>query len=174
MTESSLANQLEAVLFVATEPLSEAQLATACEVEIADAQKALATLATQLASTGLRLSQLRGHYQLVTTPDAAPIVRRYLQQESRNELSRPALETLAIVAYQGPLTKQQIEAVRGVSSETMLRNLASRGLIVEAGRRKTEPGRPIEYAVSHAFLRHFGLTSPADLPPIPQETADEN
>jgi segregation and condensation protein B len=100
------------------------------------------------------------------------LVRRFLQEETNSELSKPALETLAIVAYRGPVTKSQIEAIRGVASETMLRNLLARGLILEAGKSQ-EPGRPIRYAISHSFLQHFGLTSAAELPPLPG-AANEN
>ena len=77
------------------------------------------------------------------------------------------------MAYKGPLTKTAIEDIRGVASDTMIRNLLARGLIVEAGR-SSEPGRPQLYAVSHTFLQHFGLTSSAELPPLPEAPADAN
>jgi segregation and condensation protein B len=115
---------------------------------------------------GLRLSEHDGHYQLMSAPDTSAVVRRFLELETKTELSQPALETLAVVAYRGPITKSQIEAVRGVAVDTVLRNLLTRGLITEAGK-SPEPGRPLRYAVSHRFLHHFGLTSLADLPPLP-------
>jgi segregation and condensation protein B len=172
MAELSLSSRLGAVLFVASEPLSLPRLAGATEADEADVAQALTALQVALEPAGLALAEHQGTYRLVTLPAAAAVVRRFLQDESRSELSRPALETLAIVAYRGPITKAGIEAVRGVASDTMVRNLLARGLITEAGK-STEPGHPLQYAVSHAFLQHFGLTSTADLPPLPDAPAGE-
>jgi segregation and condensation protein B len=165
---SHLVRQLEALLFVASEPITATHLAKAIGADAATVTAALETLGTILKDGGLRLSVLDGKYRLVTAPDTADIVRTFLQAEAKADLSRAALETLAIIAYRGPLTKTAIEQVRGVASDTMLRNLAARGLISEAGK-SPEPGRPALYAVSHTFLQHFGFTSPADLPPVPTE-----
>jgi segregation and condensation protein B len=172
MSEPSLALSLQAILFVAPGPLTVAQLAEAAGHPAEDVEHELADLATAMQDGGIRLSQLHGQYRLVSAPEAAQLVRRFLQEETNSELSKPALETLAIVAYRGPVTKSQIEAIRGVASETMLRNLLARGLILEAGKSQ-EPGRPMRYAISHSFLQHFGLTSAAELPPLP-EAANEN
>lgn len=165
MSKPDLAAQLEALLFVANEPLPLARLAELTETEPDAVQAALAQLTANRTSSGLRLTELGGAYQLVTAPTADDTVRRYLEAETRTDLSRAALETLAIVAYRGPLTRAQLDEVRGVASDTMIRNLLQRGLITEAGR-TDEPGRPQLYTVSHAFLRHFGLSSLADLPPL--------
>jgi segregation and condensation protein B len=171
MTETtSLARALEAVLFVAHEPISLAHLAAALDCTEADLRPLLISLQSDLASRGWRLSVLHSQYQLVTAPEADAVVRRYLQTESRSELSKAALETLAIIAYRGPLTRSQLEELRGVSSETMLRNLLQRELIQEAGP-AAEPGRPMRYQVSQAFLRHFGLESLDHLPPLPKPEA---
>ena len=167
MPELSLSARLQAVLFVATEPLSAERLAEITESTAEEAAAALAGLARGLKGAGLRLSELDGKYRLVTAPEAAATVRRFLQSESNSDLTRPAMETLAIVAYRGPITKSGIEAIRGVSSDTMLRNLLSRGLISESGK-SDEPGRPALYSISHTFMQHFGLTSPRDLPPLPE------
>lgn len=167
MSKLDLAANLQAVLFVATEPLSVERLAQITEATAEATVAALAALAGELEHGGLRISELDGQYRLVTAPETAPTIRRFLQSETNSDLSRPALETLAIVAYRGPITKSGIEAIRGVSSDTMLRNLLSRGLINEAGK-SDEPGRPPLYAISHAFMQHFGLTSPQDLPPVPE------
>lgn len=172
MSEFSLDSILEAILFVASEPLSDTALAAASARPVAEVTAALATLAARL-SGGIRLSEVGGTYRLVTAPEAVGMVGAFLADTNRQDLSRPALETLAIVAYKGPLTKSQIETVRGVASETMLRNLLARGLIMEAGR-SSEPGRPQLFAVSHTFLAHFGLTSASDLPPLPEEAVHEN
>jgi segregation and condensation protein B len=173
MAELALDAVLEALLFTATEPLSIAQLAAAAgDVPAADVRAALEILEARL-QAGIRLSAADGSYRLVTAPEAAKLVQNYLDDSQRQDLSRPAMETLAIVAYKGPLTKSQIEAIRGVSSEAMLRGLLGRGLITEAGR-SSEPGRPQLYGVSHAFLQHFGLTSAKDLPPLPKTVPDED
>lgn len=167
MSKLSLAAQLQAVLFVATEPLSIERLAETADTTTELAKAALEELSLQLELSGLRMSELHGQYRLVTAPDAATIIRRFLLSETNSDLTRPALETLAIVAYRGPITKSGIEAIRGVSSDTMIRNLLSRGLISESGK-SDEPGRPPLYTISHTFMQHFGLTSLQDLPPVPE------
>ena len=90
-----------------------------------------------------------------------------LQEDTNSELTKPALETLAIVAYRGPITKSGIDELRGVASDAMVRNLLARGLIQEAGA-ADEPGRPQRFTVSHNFMQHFGLLGLEDLPPIPE------
>ena len=165
--ELDLPAHLQAIMFVATEPLSVKRLAEITESTPEATTEALSYLESELENTGLRLIVLDDQYRLVTAPDAAATIRRFLQSETSSELSRPALETLAIVAYRGPITKSGIESIRGVSSDTMIRNLLSRGLIAESGK-SNEPGRPTLYAISHTFMQHFGLTSQQDLPPLPE------
>jgi segregation and condensation protein B len=160
---------IEAILFTASEPLSTAKLGKLTGTTTADVEAALANITGRL-SGGIRLAEAGGTYRLVTAPEAAAAVGQFLEDTSRQDLSRPALETLAIVAYKGPITKSAIESVRGVASEAMIRNLLARGLIVEAGH-STEPGRPLQYAVSHSFLQHFGLTDHTQLPPLPQDAS---
>lgn len=169
MPSAPLDAQLEALLFVASAPLSVEQLADTVGTSENDVQAGLKTLEQRLLTGGLRLSHIHDSYRLVTAPASANIIRQFLREETKSELTRPALETLAIIAYRGPLTKTAIEQLRGVASDTMLRNLLTRGLITEAGR-STETGRPLLYSVSHTFLQHFGLTSPADLPALTPDT----
>ncbi len=166
MTEPTLDVTIEAILFVAGEPLSAARLSQILEAPGEDVEAALATLKTRLGEGGVRLAENHGTFRLVTAPDTAATVAKFLDDSGRQDLSRPALETLAIVAYRGPLTKSAVEQIRGVDSAAMLRNLIARGLVTEAGR-SPEAGRPQLYAVSHSFLAHFGLTGAADLPPLP-------
>jgi segregation and condensation protein B len=173
MPDPTLEMRLQAILFVAAGPLSLAELTEATSEPGDAVSQSLDLLETSMQSGGVRLSRLDGQFRLVTAPEVASIVRKYLQDESSSDLSKPALETLAIVAYRGPLTKSAIETIRGVASDTMLRNLLARGLINEAGKSR-EPGRPVLYAISHAFLQHFGLTNSAELPAIPDEAAHEN
>jgi segregation and condensation protein B len=165
----SVTLQLEALLFVANEPLSSSRLADLTGADETTVRRSLTDISAHLDSRGWRLACLDDRYQLVTAPEADVTIRQYLQAETRTELSRAALETLAIIAYRGPITRLALEEIRGVASDTMLRNLLQRGLITEAGR-STEPGRPVRYNVSHGFLQHLGLTSLADLPPLPETT----
>jgi segregation and condensation protein B len=167
MPEPSLEMLLQAILFVASGPLSVDQLAQATGSSPESTQTSLNALETSMQTGGIQLSHLDGQYRLVTAPEAASTVRKFLQEESSSDLSKPALETLAIVAYRGPLTKPAIEAIRGVASDAMLRNLLARDLIMEAGRGQ-EPGKPVLYSISHAFLQHFGLTNRLQLPAIPE------
>jgi len=171
MPDIALETILEAILFTANEPLSVTRLARASGEPPEAVQTALESLERRL-TRGIRLAHAAGSYRLVTAPETAAVVKTFLEDTSRQDLTRPALETLAIIAYRGPVTKTQVEQIRGVASEAMLRNLLGRGLITEAGR-SAEPGRPQAYVISHAFLQHFGLTSTSDLPPLP-EGAGEN
>ncbi|HSX01075.1 MAG TPA: SMC-Scp complex subunit ScpB [Candidatus Saccharimonas sp.] len=169
MSKLSLIDQLEALLFVANDPLTIERLAALTSSTEAEVATALTELGQRLGE-GLQLMQHEGTYRLVTAPAADTVVRQYLEAETRTELSRPALETLAIIAYRGPLTKAQLDELRGVASDAMLRNLLQRGLISEQGPAKA-PGRPMRYGVSHAFLEHFGLSSLAELPPLEEPKA---
>lgn len=114
---------------------------------------------------GLQVQQVAGGYQLTTRPEFAPYVSRLLGLERREPLSRASLETLAIVAYRQPVTRAEVEAVRGVRCEHVLERLTELELIREIGRRPTV-GRPILYGTTEAFLRHFGLKDLSDLPPL--------
>jgi segregation and condensation protein B len=102
---------------------------------------------------------------MVTAPEAAPHIERFLDLELSSKLSAPALETLAIVAYQQPVTRAEMEAVRGVNCDSVLRTLLSKGLIEEVGR-LPQAGRPIVYGTTFEFLQHFGLQDLAELPPL--------
>ena len=102
---------------------------------------------------------------MTTAPEMAEIVERFLGLEATSRLSRAALETLAIVAYQQPVTRPYIEGVRGVSSDGVMKSLLSKGLVQEVGRAEG-PGRPILYGTAPDFLQHFGLNSLTELPPL--------
>ncbi|MBW4061923.1 SMC-Scp complex subunit ScpB [Candidatus Saccharibacteria bacterium] len=162
---SELAASIEAILFVSAEPLGLPSLIAATEAGEEDVLAAVDELGRSLIGTGLLLQSHNQQWQLVTAPVAASAIKRYLSAESRSDLSRAALETLAMIAYRGPITRTQIDELRGVGSDSMLRGLLQRGLITEAGRAH-DVGRPMQYAVSHRFLEHVGLASLADLPPL--------
>jgi segregation and condensation protein B len=170
---SKLSDRLLALLFTASEPVTAVQLAAALDIAANDAASELATLTSSLAGGPLRLTYHHDRYRLVTAPEYSDDIRRFLVAEAKTELSRPAMETLAIIAYQGPVTKAAIDQLRGVASDTMLRNLLQRNLIVEQGT-ADEPGHPQLYAVSHTFLGQVGLTSLAELPPLPNVETNSN
>jgi segregation and condensation protein B len=179
MTESlfpldgSLERTLESLLFVAPEPLSVIVLGKILELPALDVELALRSLAGQFACRGVRLQEHNGHWEMVSAPESAPFVEKLLGLPSTTKLSPAALETLAIVAYHQPITKGQIEAVRGVDSSGVLNTLQARGLIVDKGRLETV-GHPILYGTSAEFLRHFGLQRIEELPePEPPAVDDE-
>jgi len=161
--------RIEAILFVAAGPISTSQLVTTLDVPLRVIDNNLEALERRLASEsqphGLRLQRHHGRVQLTTSPDMAIYVERFLGLETSNKLSRAALETLAIVAYQQPVTRPEIDAVRGVSSDGVLKNLLSKGLVQEIGRAE-RPGRPILFTTTSDFLQHFGLNSLEELPPL--------
>lgn len=171
--ELPLLSTLESLLFVADEPVEPARLAQALRRPVAEVNAALARLRAEYAShnRGVRLQERNGKVQLVTNPAAAQAVEDFLSLDLTTRLSGPALETLAIVAYRQPVTRVQIEAVRGVDCSGMIRKLEQHGLVEEVGRMET-PGRPILYGVTDRFLQHFGLTRLDELPALPELDAD--
>lgn len=126
----------------------------------------------QKTSHGICILDLNGSYQMCTKLEWAEKVKQALEMKRNTPLSQAAMETLAVIAYNEPVTKSFIEQVRGVDSSGIVNNLAEKGLIEEAGRLEL-PGRPIAYRTSANFLRSFQLTSLADLPPIPEEKNEE-
>ncbi len=161
---------LENLLFVADEAVTIARLAEATETSIEQIEAALATLNAQGNGRGLRLQRKGERVQLSTHPDAAPAIERFLGLEATSKLSAAALETLAVIAYQQPCTRAQIEGVRGVNCDSVLKNLLSKGLVEELGRLETV-GHPILYGTTFEFLQHFGLANLSELPPLlPPET----
>ena len=177
MTESNdslapLAAKLEALLFVAAEPVTNQQLAAALETTTTAVEQGLRALDEILASRGLRLQRHGGRVQMTSAPEHAELIERFLGLEATTRLSRAALETLSIIAYQQPVTRPQVDAVRGVNSDGMLKSLLSKGLIMESGR-ADGPGRPILYSTTPEFLQHFGLNSIRDLPQLELTVEDE-
>jgi segregation and condensation protein B len=161
--------RIEALLFVAAGGVPLPQLANALDLPLRDVEKHLDILEKRLASDqephGLRIQRHHGRVQLTTSPDTAADVERFLGLEASSRLSRAALETLAIIAYQQPVTRPEIDAVRGVSSDGVLKSLLSKGLVQEVGRAE-RPGRPIIYMTTSDFLQYFGLNSLEELPPL--------
>ena len=173
--ELPLSVKIEAMLFVAPQPVTTAQLATVLDVAPSVVERGLNELDASLATRGLRLQRHAGRFQLTTAPQLTELIERFLGLESTTHLSRAALETLAIVAYQQPVTRPQIDSIRGVNSDSMMKSLLSKGLILESGR-ADGPGRPILYSTTPEFLQHFGLNSILEMPSLahPEEEGDNH
>jgi segregation and condensation protein B len=173
--ELPLSTKLEAMLFVAGEPVTTSQLATALDVAPSVIERGLNELDASLSTRGLRLQRHAGRVQLTTAPQLAELIERFLGLEATSHLSRAALETLAIIAYQQPVTRPQIDSIRGVNSDSMMKSLLHKGLILESGR-ADGPGRPILYSTTPEFLQHFGLNSILEMPSLakPEEEADNH
>ncbi len=169
-TPLNLSALIEALLFVAPDPVSYSQLATTLGVSSRRVKEEVKNLEKRYQEGGIRVQRLRERVQLVSAPEAAPWVEHFLGLEATSRLSRAALETLAIAAYKQPVTRPEIDAIRGVNSDGVIRTLLSKGLIQEVGRADS-PGRPILYSTTSDFLSYFGLTSLEELPPLNLEEA---
>ncbi len=173
LAELSLAAKIEAMLFVSAEPVPVAQLSQALDITASVVERGLKELDELLSVRGLRLQRNAGRVQLTTAPELAPLVELFLGLEATTHLSRAALETLAIIAYQQPCTRPHVDSIRGVNSDGMLKSLLSKGLIQESGR-TDGPGRPILYSTTPEFLQHFGLGSIVELPPLAVTAEPDN
>jgi segregation and condensation protein B len=160
--------RLEALLFISARPVSVQQLAGILELSTREVEQLIQQLEGQYQARGFRVQQSNAGYQLVSAPQAAADIERFLGLEEITRLSRAALEVLAIIAYQQPITRPQIDSIRGVNSDSVLRTLLRHGLIEEVGRSEG-PGRPFLYTTTTDFLSYFGLQSLQDLPPLQTE-----
>lgn len=167
MEQKKLGCIIEAILFVAGEPVNLTDLAHALDLTVSELVQELDALKEEYdrGARGMRLNRFGESVQLSTRPEYAPYIERLLQPVQKQSLSQAAMETLSIVAYRQPVTKTEIEAVRGVKCDYSVQSLLNKGLIEEAGRKETL-GRPILYATTEAFLRHFGIESLNDLPDL--------
>ena len=164
---SNLRCTIEALLFVANEALSIKELARLTHGSEVDVAAALQQVEADFAERGVVLREIAGGYRFATAALARDAVEAYLLPP-KTSLSTPALETLAIVAYSQPVTRGEIEAIRGVSADSVISTLLDRRLILEAGR-KDVVGRPLLYKTTPEFLESFGLRSLDDLPPLELE-----
>lgn len=174
VSELTLSARLEALLFVAPGALTPQQLAAALDVPTREVEQALVVLENEFLQRGLRLQRHQGRFQLTSAPESAPDIERLLGLDASSRLSRAALESLTIIAYLQPVTRPQLDALRGVNSDGVIKSLLSKGLLQEVGRAEG-PGRPILYATTPEFLQHFGLSSLKELPPLEdssKETAE--
>ncbi|KYD25074.1 SMC-Scp complex subunit ScpB [Geobacillus sp. FSL W8-0032] len=166
---------VEALLFAAgDEGLSLAQIAAVLEIDEAEAKAVLAKLQEdcEREERGIQLIELGGVFLLATKKEHAPYLKRLVEAPGASPLSQAALETLAIIAYRQPITRAEIEEIRGVKSDKPLQTLMARALIKEVGRAEGT-GRPILYGTTAEFLDYFGLKTLEELPPLP-EWADDH
>jgi len=162
---------IEAILFASGEPVETAKIAESLNLEYDVVHKLLKNMQDKYDKdeSGIDLVEISDSFQLCTKPCHAEYIKKALEIKRNVPLSQAAMEILAIIAYNQPVTKSFIEQIRGVDSSQTVNSLAEKGLVEEAGRLDV-PGRPISYKTTIGFLRNFGLKSLADLPPIPDES----
>ena len=165
----SLKGRIEAILFVAGEAVSLKDMAKALAVGEKELKTALEEIGSEYdyEQRGFMLKRFGDKVQLATRPLYAEDVLRLLQPVQQQSLSQAAMETLAVVAYKQPVTRAEVEQIRGVKCDYSLQSLTAKGLIAEAGRKDTI-GRPILYATTDTFLSHFDIATLEDLPPLPE------
>ena len=170
MDDQNLKSMIESILFIAEEPVSIRELKNITQKSLNEIRAQLTQIKEDLGERGFNLIEKDNQYQLVSNPKNSEIVAKFFNTELRKDLSQAALEILSIISYKQPVTRVEIDRIRGVHSGESVRNLAVRGLIEEVGRKDT-PGCPILYGTTMNFLKHLGLASSKDLPQI--ETISE-
>ena len=172
--KSDILAEIEALLFVSSGLVSVYQLSRALEITESEVESCLVDLEThyRLDGHGLRLMRVKTRVQLTTASTLSETVENFLGLETTSTLSQAALESLAIVAYKQPITRPEVDVIRGVNSDSVMRTLLSKGLIEELGRADS-PGRPIYYGTSSEFLQYFGLETIESLPFIDFEELEE-
>lgn len=173
-TKQQLTGAIEALLFVTDEPVGVLTFADILQIEPAVVQDALLSLqqSFEQENRGIQLREVAGGWRLYTHPQYHDLIERYILSWDTRKLSQAALETLAVVAYCQPITRNGIASVRGVNSDSSVNSLVEKGLLREAGTQDS-PGNPVLYATTRTFLEKFGLRSVADLPPLESFASDE-
>jgi len=162
----TLRSRVESILFVASEPVSENELCEVTGADVSDIQAAIAELKESRSDSGLALREVGGGYRLTSNPDCRADVERFLLPP-KTHMSPASMETLAIVAYLQPVTRAEIESIRGVNVDGVMATLEQRRFVKELGRKEVV-GRPIIYGTTGFFLEAFGLRSLDELPPPPE------
>lgn len=158
---------IEALLFIAGEAVPLSTIAQTIELDKATTKAIIKTLAEKYEKEkrGLRIIEIENAYQMCTAAECFEFIRNMYKSPKRQGMTQALLETLAIIAYKQPITKSQIEEIRGVSAEHAVNKLVEKKLICEAGRLNV-PGKPILFATTEEFLRYFGFKSIKELPPL--------
>ena len=170
MTEKEYRSSIEAILFAAGDPVDIKRLSEALELPESAVQTQLNILIDEYAAMerGITIIQLNDSYQMVSVKQFAPQVRKAMDLRRNIPLSQAAMEVLAVIAYNQPVTKSFVEQVRGVDCSGVIGSLTTKGLIEEKGRLEL-PGRPLLYGTTDHFLRCFSIRSLDELPPIPKD-----
>ena len=165
---------LEGLLFASDEPLPTERLCHVLELPTDTIAALVVELRDEYVARqrALTILEVAGGYQMATVPDVAPWIRKCYRQSHQERLSKPALETLAIIAYKQPLTRAEMEAIRGVNVDGVVQTLLEKNLIRIMGRKET-PGRPVLYGTTKEFLQYFGLNSLMDLPKLAEVTPEQ-
>lgn len=173
MDRLELKHAIEGLLFASEKPLDAEEINLAFErsLEVSEIRSLLQELKNEYETQGrgFHLCEIAEGYQLLTAPGLAPILRRFYQAREKRKLSQASLETLSVVAYRQPVTRAEIEFIRGVNVDGALKTLLEKGLVRITGR-KDMPGRPMLYGTTSEFLEHFGLKSLEELPTLKEFT----
>lgn len=163
----SLKSGIEALLFASGEPLTAKELSIYLEEELKIIENTIQEMIEEydIQERGIKLISIKGSYQLVTKSENSTYIQKLLKKSKRQSLSQASLESLSIIAYQQPITRIDIDEIRGVKSESALQRLLERDLIKEVGRLEV-PGRPILYGTTEEFLRQFGIKDLNQLPSL--------
>jgi segregation and condensation protein B len=159
---------IESILLVAEKPVSARELSSCTGAMASEVQKSLAELISDYKDRGIKIIKKGDYFSLVTDPENGEAVSKFLNEELRHDLSEAAIETLSIITYKQPVTRIEVEDIRGVATDQILRNLMMRGLISEVGR-KDAPGRPILYGTTMEFLQYFGFNHEDEIPKFKEE-----
>lgn len=173
MSDKVLRGTLEALLFVTDEPLPAARVARLLEMTDAEVTGALEELAAEYAADerGFQLREVAGGWRLYTHPAYHPVIERMVLSWDTRRLSQAALEALAVIAYHQPVTRQGVNAVRGVNSEAVISSLVEKGLVREVGKDRAQ-GNAVIYGTTRTFLEKFGLKDINELPPLDEFAPD--
>ena len=172
---NNLHQQIESLLFIAGKPLSYKKIAETVDVQVnvPDIKKAVEELSElyKKQNRGLQIAVIDDKAQMVTHKDTASVAQKFSKEEMQGELSKPSIETLTIIAYRGPVSKLELERIRGINCSLILRNLMLRGLVSE---KKDAKKHEIYYSVTLEFLKHLGAGAVTDLPDYEKLHASED
>lgn len=175
MNKQQTLSAIESVLFASGDPISTERLSQVFEIKPEEIEKYIKDLENKLNSnnSGFTVVRLENTYQLVTREEFAPYIKKAFDIKRRTPLSPAALEVLAVIAYNQPVTRAFIEQVRGVDCSGVVSTLVEKGLIEERGRLEL-PGRPLLYGTTKTFLRSFSISDLSELPPLPKDNPEVN
>lgn len=168
LSEDNIKSVIEALLFASEKPLTIEQARNVLDnIEASSIRNILEELKSEYekSNRGIRITEIAGGFQMITAPNFAPFLKKLFKERHVERLSKPALETLAIIAYKQPVTKLEIESIRNVNVDGVIKNLLDKGLVRISGRKKA-PGRPYVFGTTKQFLEFFGLKSLEELPRI--------